>query len=363
MYSYQNFRDTIMPSFRIQLSLFVFCLSIGPSAVTNAQDTIENYIKEYPNQQQTLMMNKWLEKNEKGTFRFSGLVDPNNDTVITPQATVDYGYCWFSISDAPAIVRTPSYDKFFSVSIFDMKHNIPAVIVNPEKPIIIVRPDQQRPEGDFHVVTLETDQGLVFTRMLVLNNMDEVRTLSKSIKMEGGKGDMRRTVQRFSPRIEKQALHIIESVISGGSNPDTSFGKVSGDVGMLSLAAGVFQGQLGTPSDTVRYGIAVTDISGAPLNGTDTYRVTVPAKINHPSGYFSVTAYGADNKLLIPNDKKIYDRTTYSSEQNDDGTYTVTLSPTGEGKNGIPTGKPFYIILRAYVPVAGADMTPKLEKQ
>ena len=353
-----------MPSPRIKFSLLACLLSIGLTAVTDAQDTIENYIKEYPNQQQTLMMNKWLETNEKGTFHFSGLVDPTDDTVITPQATVDYGYSWFSISDAPAIVRTPKYDKFFSVSIFDMKHNIPAVIVNPEKPIVIVRPDQKVPEGDFRVVNLETDQGLVFTRMLVVDNIDEVRELSKSIKMEGGKGDMRRTVQRFSPKVAKHALNIIRAVLADdGADPDLSFGKVSGDVGMLSLAAGVYQGQLGTPSDTVRYGLGVRDTDGDPLNGTDTYRLTVPANLNHPSGYYSVTAYGADNKLLIPNDKKIYDRTTYSSQQNDDGTYTVTLSPTGEGKNGIPTGKPFYIILRAYVPVAGADMTPKLEKQ
>ena len=42
-------------------------------------------------------------------------------------------------------------------------------------------------------------------------------------------------------------------------------------------------------------------------------------------------------------------------------TYTVTLGPNGEGKNGIPTGKLFYAILHAYVPVAGADMTVKVK--
>ena len=89
--------------------------------------------------------------------------------------------------------------------------------------------------------------------------------------------------------------------------------------------------------------------------------LTVPAGIVHNDGYFSITVYGSDNKLLIANDKKIYDRTRYSSEQNADGTYTVTLSPNGEGKNGIPTGKPFYAVLRAYVPVAGADITVKIE--
>jgi hypothetical protein len=34
----------------------------------------------------------------------------------------------------------------------------------------------------------------------------------------------------------------------------------------------------------------------------------------------SVTAYGVDNKLLIPNDKGVYDQTSYSAERNADGT-------------------------------------------
>jgi hypothetical protein len=41
----------------------------------------------------------------------------------------------------------------------------------------------------------------------------------------------------------------------------------------------------------------------------------------------------------------------------------VTLSADGSGQNGIPTGKDFYLILRAYVPVAGADMTMEVLKQ
>jgi hypothetical protein len=85
----------------------------GVYVMRNSQDTFENYIKEYPNQEQVKMMKAWLAKNEKGTFQFSGLVDPNDDTVVTPQATVDYGYNWFSLSEGCAIVRTPKYDKFF----------------------------------------------------------------------------------------------------------------------------------------------------------------------------------------------------------------------------------------------------------
>ncbi|WP_019501464.1 DUF1214 domain-containing protein [Pseudanabaena sp. PCC 6802] len=327
----------------------------------NPQDTIENYIKEYPNQEQAKMMNAWLAKNEKGTFQFTGLVDPTDDTVVTPQATVDYGYNWFSLSEGCAIIRTPKYDRFFPVSIFDMKHNVPAVIVSPEKPILLIRPGQPLPKGDFHIVNLETDQGLAFTRMVVVDNIEEVRRLSKSIAMEGGKGDMHRDVQRFSADIEKAALAIVSAAVPH-VNPDIAFGYKSGDVGEIALAAAVMLGQLGTPSDAVRYSLILSDANGEPFNGKDTYVLTVPAGIVHDNGYSSITIYGSDNKLLIPNSKQIYDRTTYTSKQNADGTYTVTLSPDGEGLNGIPTGKPFYGVLRAYCPVQGADMTVKVEK-
>ena len=332
------------------------------AGTARALDTVEEYIREFPNQEQVKMMNTWLEKNEKGTFQFSGLVEPSDTTVVTPQATVDYGYNWFSITDGPAIVNTPKYDKFFSVSIFDMLHNVPAVLVNPDKPILIKRPGQKVPNGDFTVVELESDQGLVFTRMVVVGNMDEVRKLSKSIVMKGGKGDMNRNVQRFSAETEKKAHAVIDAVISG-VNPDDAFGKASGDVSFLNLAAGVKLGQLGTPSDTVRYGTILTDDNGAPLNGKDTYIVTVPAGLYEKGGYYSVTLYGTDNQLLIPNDKKVYDRTAFSSEPNKDGTYTLTLSPSGGGKNGIPTGKDFYGILRAYVPAPSAVMKVKVEKR
>lgn len=45
------------------------------------RDTIENYIREYPNQEQVRIMNAWLENNEPGTFQFTGPVDPTDDIV------------------------------------------------------------------------------------------------------------------------------------------------------------------------------------------------------------------------------------------------------------------------------------------
>ena len=74
------------------LLAIVVVFAAGTSAVARAADTVEDYIREYPNQQQTRMMNNWLKTNKPGTFRFTGLVDPAETTVVTPQATVDYGY-------------------------------------------------------------------------------------------------------------------------------------------------------------------------------------------------------------------------------------------------------------------------------
>ena len=325
-------------------------------------DTIEHYIHVYPHQEQVRMMTAWLEKHRPGTFSFTGLVDPDDATVITPQATVDYGYCWFSLSEGPAIVRTPGYRYFFSVSVFDMHHNVPAVVVHPTKPMLLIRPGQVIPDGDFEIVELETDQGLAFTRMVVVDNLAEVERLRPAITMEGGDGDMHRPVARFSPAVEKSAKAIIAAAIPHIS-PDTAFGRRSTDTGDVTRAAAVMLGQLGTPSDTVRYAPILTDDDGAPLDGTDTYEVTVPAGIVRDDGYVSVTVYGTDNKLLIPNEQRIYDRTTYTTELEADGTAVITLSPSGGGRNGIPTGKPFYGILRAYQPVRGAQLEPTVRKR
>ena len=139
---------------------------------------------------------------------------------------------------------------------------------------------------------------------------------------------------------------MIDTVISY-INPDEALGRVSSDVSFLDLEPGVKLGQLGTPADTVRYATILVDDTGAPFRGDATYTLTVPSGLYKPGGYFSVTLYGTDNKLLIPNDLKIYDQITFSSEPNQDGTTTITLSPSGGGKNGIPTGKAFYGVRRA----------------
>ena len=69
--------------------------------------------------------------------------------------------------------------------------------------------------------------------------------------MQGGKGDMQREVSN-SAQTEKNAQAVIDTVITY-INPDDAFGRVSGDVPFLDLAAGVKLGQLGTPSHPLRH--------------------------------------------------------------------------------------------------------------
>jgi hypothetical protein len=272
-----------------------------------------------------------------------------------------YGYCWFSLSEGPAIVRTPAYDKFFSVSIFDMFHIVPAVVANPTRPILLIRPGQTVPDGDYEVVEVETDKGLVISRMVVVDNLDVVVRLRDSIVMDGGTREMHRPVQKFSPGGVEAGNAIIQAAIPF-LDPDRVFPKRSGEVGDITLAGAVMLGQLGTPSDTVRYATILHDDTGNPLSGDAVYELTVPVGTVEDDGYFSVTVYGTDNKLLIPNDAGVYDRTTYSATPDDDGTYTIVPSPDGHGTNGIPTGKDFYGMLRAYRPIAGAHLQPSVTR-
>jgi len=344
--------------FKIKYPLAAFIVALNITSAI-AQDNVLEYIKEYPRQEQFKIMNTWLGNNKIGTISFTGLVDPEAKKANV-QASVDYGYTWFSISDSPAIVTVPKYDKFFSISLYDMKHNVPGVIVNPTKPILLVRPGQKVPKGEFNIVELETDQGLIITRMVVANNLSEVKQLRASIKMEGGKADINYKVKKFSANTIKWGNSLIEASLK---YVKAVYPKKSGEVDPITLAAVVKRARHGAPSDAVKYSVIVTDGNGQPLNGNDTYELTVPANIVRKGGYMSITVYGIDNKSLIPNEKKIYDRTSYSSIQNKNGTYTITLSPTGEGLNGIPTGKPFYAILRAYAPIEGADLKVIVNKK
>lgn len=185
---------------------------------------------------------------------------------------------------------------------------------------------------------LETDQGLVFTRMAVVNNIDEIMELSHSISMEGGNEDICQNVQKLSAAIETTELTTITPSIAD-INPDQAFGYRRGDVGEMMLAVAVLQGQLGTPSGSVRYYMFLADDSCRPFNGATMHLLTVPTGLLREKGCCSISNYGVDDKLLIPDSQQFYDRTTYASEQNIDGFYIITLSSAEDGINDIPIGK------------------------
>ena len=65
-----------------------------------------------------------------------------------------------------------------------------------------VRAGRTVPDGDFEVVDLETNQGLVFTCAVVVGNPAEVEALRPGIIMEAGDGDIHCGVAGVSPGVE-----------------------------------------------------------------------------------------------------------------------------------------------------------------
>jgi hypothetical protein len=59
------------------------------------------------------------------------------------------------------------------------------------------------PDGDFEVVDLETNQGLVFTGTVVVGNPAEVEALRPGTALEAGDGDIHCGVARVSPGVER----------------------------------------------------------------------------------------------------------------------------------------------------------------
>lgn len=99
-------------------------------------------------------------------------------------------------------------------------------------------------------------------------------------------------------------------------------------------------------SETVYYN-ATTDDAGDALNGNCRYRV-----IGHDpdSRWWSITAYGPDD-YLIPNPTRHYAVSKDSVRHDDNGRFTITLSPSPAPRNWIATSKgPFSLTLRLYNP-------------
>lgn len=316
---------------------------------------ISQYVHWYPAIEQKRMMDAWLAENELASWTFSGRVDANDRTVITPQADANYGYSWFNVSNGSLVIEIPRYERYYSLSIFDMHHFVEGVIVRPTKPVVVRLPNQASPIADAHEVVLTTNSGLAFLRMVIPEPKDEaeVMAICREIKNTGGDGKEEFIIPDFSDDERKKCLELINTYLLTQSAGDKMFGKRTQGVGDLDRAAGVFAGQLGIPSTFVQYQQYGKPEGPEKIGGDKSYELTINPKglFKDEDGYWSVTIYDMGDRYLIPNGNDRYSVTAYNAIANEDGTYTVRMNPKGEGDNAIPTaGRVFYAIMRVYQP-------------
>jgi len=247
----------------------------------------------------------------------------------------------------------PKYDKYYSVSVFDMNHFM-EVRVMPEKPIVIRLPHQKSPIQDAYEIVLQTYQGLAFTRQVIVNNEQEVMDLAKKINLSGGGGDAPFIVPSFSQAVQDAGFKKINNLVEEGKDTVKFFVSPYEGGGDLDRAAGALGGQLGTQARYVQYGPFVFDQNKELLNGKESYEIIVPKEglLKNDKGYWTVTIYSFADRFLIPNKKNIYDITSYNAKPNPDGTYSIHINPEGIGENAIPSnGVDFYGVFRVYEPV------------
>jgi hypothetical protein len=331
-------------------------MSADPPALTAmSQYRLADYIHWFPAIEQQRMMDAWLAENTIGSWTHTGRVTADERTVITPQADVNYGYCWFNISNGPMVIELPPYERYSSLSIFDMTHFIPAVFVAPSKPIVIRLPNQASPIADEHDVVLETTSGLAFLRMVIPEPSDQpgVMELTTQIRSSGGDGVVPFIVPDFTDAEREAALAVITPYAMGLKTGNKVFGMRTQGIGDLDRCAGVLVGQLGIPAEYVQYVQYVTTEDGAALGGDGSYSITIDDEglFRDDNGYWSVTIYNLEDRYLIPNPEDRYSITSYTAKPDADGTVTVRINRDGTGDNALPTmGKPIYAIMRVYQP-------------
>ena len=329
------------------------------------QYRITEYLQWYPAIKQAEMRDEWLLNYSHGEWQHSGAVTADDRTVITPQSDVNYGYSWFNISEQPVVITMPKYRMYSSLTVFDMNHFM-EVLVSPEKPVVVRLPHQESPIEGAHEIVINTIEGLAFTRHVIVGNESEVLELVKNnLSLTGGKGDKKFVIPDFTEEEAKAGFEIIKDYsLNIVKNGRKLFGSEYEGVGNMDRCAGVFLGQLGTQSYVVDYLQYLKDQNGDPLNGKDSYEITVPAEslMANENGYWSVTVYNIEDRYLIPNKKDVYNVNFYRTVKNDDGSVTVRINPKGEGDNAIPTnGKSFYGVFRVYNPKPGVEF-PVIQK-
>lgn len=312
-----------------------------------------HFVHWYPAIEQQRMMDAWLADNDVGTWTQTGYLSAADRTVITPNPDMNYGYCWFNVSNGPMVIELPRYRRYLSLSVFDMMHFVPAVVVGPTKPIVIRLGTQASPIPDAHDVVVETVTGLAFLRMVIPEPSDEaeVLALTEQIRTTGGDGRLPFLVPDFTEAEYAAGLEVIREYAMPLTSSLKIFGTREQGAGDLDRCAGVFIGQLGIPATYVQY-TQYVQLDGAPLGGDGSYAITFsPEGMVRDDGYWSVTVYNREDRYLIPNPLDRYTVSSYVAAPDPDGTVTVLINPDGTGVNAIPTmGKPIYAIMRAYQP-------------
>jgi len=325
---------------------------------------VTEYIHWYPAIKQAEMRDKWLSKYNYGEWQFTGMVTAKDHTVVTPQSDTNYGYSWFNISNKPVVISMPDYDKYYSLSVFDMNHFM-EVYIKPDKAVVVRLPHQKSPIKDAYEIILHTYQGLAFTRQVIVDNVNEVMNLAKKIKIQGGGGDFPFVIPDFTEAEKRAGMKEINKYMEKTKIATKLFGSPYEGVGDMDRAAGVLYGQLGTQARYANYSLYTTDSNNKILNGTDSYEITVPGNnlMRNKKGYWSLTVYNSENKYLIPNDKNKYNVSSFTAKPNADGSYTLRINPNGDGDNALPTaGKNWYTLLRVYEPVDNIKFPKMLKK-
>lgn len=111
------------------------------------------------------------------------------------------------------------------------------------------------------------------------------------------------------------------------------------------------------PGTGSAYAGVFRDATGAYLDGSRTYKITLPGPIP-ANNFWSFTIYDNQTRSLLPTDQKLagVDDTLPGVEKNADGGYTIWFSPTppaGHEKNWVQTwpGRGFCVLLRLYGPL------------
>ena len=142
-------------------------------------------------------------------------------------------------------------------------------------------------------------------------------------------------------------------IADGAWHTNLAVGSAGGD--MRTRAAVALHGLLALNRSETIYYTAMTDDSGARLDGGCAYRI---AGRDPDTRWWSITAYGSDD-YLIPNPVDRYSISKNSVIRAADGSFSASVGSAAHVQNWIPTSRaPFSLTLRLYNPGTSVQSEP-----